>query len=410
MDKQKLILVGGGGHCRSCIDVIEAEEKFEILRAWTDANYVCPYEIATVFLSLGEIDRAILSSSDKTEILTTTLLSFKKFFRCDVVFFCKNSGITESYVEISIMQGRRKEDPRKEYYTLDEGERSEIFADCDHVAFRDKESQPKFLQRIDDGHFADFFCLPITIEGQINSALMLGWKSKHSYTEDEMAQARQIANQLAVALSKAKLIADMEKLAMGTVEALARTVDAKSKWTAGHSERVAHLGARIAKAMAFPEKEVEIITRGGLLHDIGKIGIPLSILDKAGGLSDKEFTEIKNHPAIGGKILEPIKAYQDILPMVVHHHEKYDGSGYPDGLQGEEIDIKARIMAVADVWDALVSDRPYREGWVQDRAKKLIVDGSGSHFDPRVVEAFLAVMADGQEVVGKVNFSTSLAN
>jgi HD-GYP domain-containing protein (c-di-GMP phosphodiesterase class II) len=111
-------------------------------------------------------------------------------------------------------------------------------------------------------------------------------------------------------------------------------------------------------------------------------------------LTDEEYAEIKNHPAIGNKILEPIKAYHKILPLVLQHHEKFDGSGYPAGLKGEEIDIKARILAVADVWDALVSDRPYREGWVQDRARKVIVEGAGSHFDPRVVEAFLVVMAE----------------
>lgn len=343
---------------------------------------------------LGEIDRSILSSIDRSAILTTTLQIFKDFFRCDVVLFVKNSAISKDHIEVSVMQGQRKEDSRKEYYTLAEGEVEKIFIDCDHVVIDDMESRPRFLRRIADEPFDDFLCLPIKVEGEINRSLMLGWKSKHKFKEDDLNQARQIANQLAVALSNSKLLEDMEKLAMGTVEALARTVDAKSKWTAGHSERVAELGGKIARAMGISQKEIDTIVRGGLLHDIGKIGIPVAILDKPGKLNDAEYSEIKNHPAIGATILEPIKAYQDILPLVLHHHEKYDGSGYPDGLKSDVIDIRARILAVADVWDALVSDRPYREGWVQDRAKKMIVDGSGSHFDPRVVEAFLVVVAN----------------
>ena len=343
---------------------------------------------------LGEIDRAILSSFDKSKILATTLQSFKDFFRCDSVLFVQNSPTSEDHVRLSIMKGRRKEDPHTEYYILDEGEKEKLFVDSDHFILQDRDWQPGFMARIDNEQFAGLLCLPLSVEGKINHLLILGWKKVHQFKDDELNQARQIANQLAVALSNSKLLEDMEKLATGTIEALARTVDAKSKWTAGHSERVAVLGGRIAKAMGMSEKEMDTIIRGGLLHDIGKIGISLAILDKPSGLSDKEMTEIRNHPAIGGKILEPIKAYQDILPLILHHHEKYDGSGYPDGLRGEDIDIRARILAVADVWDALVSDRPYREGWIQDRARKMIIDGSGSHFDPRVVEAFLAVVAD----------------
>jgi putative nucleotidyltransferase with HDIG domain len=212
--------------------------------------------------------------------------------------------------------------------------------------------------------------------------------------EDEVKQGRQVVDQLSVALTNARLVENLDKLAKGTVEALARTVDAKSRWTAGHSERVAAFAGRIARAMGLPEKEIETLVRAGLLHDIGKIGISLAILDKPDRLSDAEFAEIRTHPVIGAKILEPIAAYQDILPVVAQHHEKFNGSGYPGGLKEEEIDLRARIMAVADVWDALVSDRPYRGGWVKERAKSFIVDKAGVDFDPNVVAVFLELVAD----------------
>jgi len=344
---------------------------------------------------LGEIDRAILSSFDRAQILSTTLQRLRDFFFCDLVLFVQRSASSDSHIKVHITKGRRKNDSSMEYFVLDEAEQEALFVHKDYVVLLGKEPQPGFLGRIDEGICRDFLCLPLAVEGSINCVLMLGWKELHRFKDDELEQARQIANQLAIALANSKHLEDMEKLAMGTIEALARTVDAKSKWTAGHSERVASLGGRIGKVMGLSEKEIDTITRGGLLHDIGKIGIPLAILDKPDRLTDEEFVEIKNHPAIGEKILEPIKAYQDILPLILHHHEKYDGSGYPDRLKGDAIDIRARILAVADVWDALVSDRPYREGWIHDRARKLIVDGSGSHFDPRVVEAFLAVVAHG---------------
>ena len=132
--------------------------------------------------------------------------------------------------------------------------------------------------------------------------------------------------------------------------------------------------------------------RAALLHDIGKVGVPVSILDKPGALTDDEFALIKKHPSIGARILEPIASYKVILPMVSQHHERYDGKGYPGGLSGDEIDIGAKILAVADTFDAVKSDRPYRKGWPIDRAIDLITNEAGHQFDPVVVDAFLEIM------------------
>jgi HD-GYP domain-containing protein (c-di-GMP phosphodiesterase class II) len=133
--------------------------------------------------------------------------------------------------------------------------------------------------------------------------------------------------------------------------------------------------------------------RGGLLHDLGKIGIPPEILDKAGKLTDEEYQLMREHVRIGARILEPIEAYAGIIPVVLHHHEYYDGSGYPDKLSGEDIDLGARIFTVADHYDALISDRPYREGLPRETVIGFIKEDSGTKFDPKVVEAFLEVMA-----------------
>ena len=136
--------------------------------------------------------------------------------------------------------------------------------------------------------------------------------------------------------------------------------------------------------------------RGGLLHDIGKIGVPLTILDKPGKLTDQEYAIVKEHPGKGARILEPINAYIDVIPMVLHHHEGYDGKGYPDGLSGDAISLGGRILAVADVYDALVSSRSYRKRWTEEEAKEIIKNEAGRQFDPTVIDAFLHIV--GQNI------------
>jgi putative nucleotidyltransferase with HDIG domain len=204
-----------------------------------------------------------------------------------------------------------------------------------------------------------------------------------------------------VAISNARLIEELDELNWGTLYALARAIDAKSNWTAGHSERVTELALKIGQVMGLNQKQLDDLHRGGLLHDIGKIGIPPEILDKAGKLTDEEYELMREHVRIGARILEPIEAYAEIVPVVLHHHEYYDGTGYPVGLIGEDIDLGARIFTVADHYDALISDRPYRAGLPRERVIGFIKEDSGTKFDPKVVAAFLEVMTQEEMDFGK---------
>lgn len=377
---------------------IDSDDEFEELgNAFNYMTARIEQQFRTLSV-LSDIDRAILSSVNRTSIIATTLQRIKEFFHCEIALYIKCSSSSDRYGKMYIMRGRRKSDPLIDFLELTDDDRSLIFSRHDYLQFDENSIMPSFLKDFQGEVYTKFWCLPITIDDTTERALLLGWKETHPGHEDNLGQARQIANQLSVALTNARLLENLEKLAKGTIEALARTVDAKSKWTAGHSERVAAMSARIAKTMGLTDSARETLTRGALLHDIGKIGISQTILDKPARLNEEEYAEVKNHPQIGAKILEPIAAYQDILPVVAQHHEKFDGSGYPYGLKRDEIDIRARIIAVADVWDALVSDRPYREGWIQDRAKKLIVNKAGEDFDPVVVKAFLVVIADDFQI------------
>ena len=203
-----------------------------------------------------------------------------------------------------------------------------------------------------------------------------------------------VAQYHAARLEKEKLkitIDALEQLDLGTLSALARAIDAKSAWTAGHSERVTQLALRIGHAMGLPTKSLEIMHRGGLLHDIGKIGTPTTILDKPGRLEPEEMQIMRDHVKIGVRILEPISCFREALPMIAQHHEWLDGSGYPAGLAGENICLLARILAVADCYDAMVSDRPYRKGLPRAEALEILRQRSGTQFDPTVIEVFMGL-------------------
>ncbi|MFY9559835.1 MAG: HD domain-containing phosphohydrolase [Terriglobales bacterium] len=188
----------------------------------------------------------------------------------------------------------------------------------------------------------------------------------------------------------------LEQLDLGTLTALARAIDAKSTWTAGHSERVTNLALRIGHAIGLPAGDLQIMHRGGLLHDIGKIGTPPAILDKPGKLEPEEMQIMRDHVKIGVRILEPIPCLREAMPIVAQHHEWFNGSGYPAGLAGENISLHARIFAVADCYDAIVSARPYRKGLPTQRALEILKQNSGTQFDPMPVEVLTRLIIADQ--------------
>ncbi len=180
-----------------------------------------------------------------------------------------------------------------------------------------------------------------------------------------------------------------------TIEGWSAALDLRDKETEGHTQRVTETTLRLAKRMGFSKTEIVHIRRGALLHDIGKMGVPDHILLKPDKLTDEEWVIMRKHPELAYHLLSPIQYLQEALDIPYCHHEKWDGTGYPRGLKGEEIPFAARIFAIVDVWDALTSDRPYRLAWSRDRALEYIRSLSGTHFDPQVVETFLETIDQG---------------
>lgn len=184
----------------------------------------------------------------------------------------------------------------------------------------------------------------------------------------------------------------LEKAYLDMVQTLRYTVEAKDTYTRGHSDRVSEYSVLIGEKLGLPEDQIKTLRIGGLFHDIGKIGIPDSILLKPDKLSDDEYSQIKNHPSIGAHILGSAEIFKDIIPIVKHHHERYDGNGYPSRLKGEEIPYIARIAAVADTFDAMTSRRSYRGPIDIEHVKEEIKRCEGTQFDPQIAEVFLEIL------------------
>lgn len=192
-------------------------------------------------------------------------------------------------------------------------------------------------------------------------------------------------------LENVTLFEEQRRLFMGTLQALTAAIDAKDRYTRGHSERVSHLSTLLAKEIGLSDEEAERIRIAGLVHDVGKIGVPENVLCKQGRLSDPEFDAIKRHPQIGFGILQDIPPLRDVLPGVLHHHERWDGRGYPSGLSNEQIPLQARIIAVADTFDAMSSTRSYRPAMPREKVLAELQRCSGSQFDPSLIPAFLRI-------------------
>ena len=184
----------------------------------------------------------------------------------------------------------------------------------------------------------------------------------------------------------------IRRLYMGSVRSLAISLEAKDQYTRGHSERVARLAYQLATVLTLSEVEVELLDLAGRLHDIGKIGVREAILNKPGPLSAEEFEHVKQHPSLGAQILEPIADDHRLIETVLHHHEKWDGSGYPHGLRGEEIPLLAQILKVADVYEALTSHRPYRPARTPTEARRIMEEEMGAGLPPEITRTFLNLL------------------
>lgn len=231
--------------------------------------------------------------------------------------------------------------------------------------------------------------VPLTVDREVIGLLMALNKSGEFDSYDAKLISS-IAGQSSVFLANHRMYAELQELLVGVLQSLTESIDAKDPYTCGHSRRVAEISRRIAEHLGMDSRRVQQIYLAGLLHDVGKIGVPESILCKTGRLTDTEYAVIQQHPSIGAKILRRIRNLEPIIAGVLSHHERMDGRGYPNGLSGEEIPLEGRILCLADSWDAMTSQRTYRNAMSFEQAAEEIRRCSGAQFDPEIVRVFLS--------------------
>ncbi len=249
--------------------------------------------------------------------------------------------------------------------------------------------------------------VPLKIKGKILGAMLLeNGSGGCPFIEDELELLTTLANQAMVAIENAWLYESVKNNYFATIQSLVNALEASDRFTKGHSERVRYLSVELGKYVGLDFKELEILEHASILHDIGKIGIDNFILQKQGKLTAKEYSLIKTHPLIGDEILGPIETLDGVRKTIIQHHERYDGNGYPYGLRGDEISLKAKILSVVDTFDAMMTDRPYRKAFTLADARDELRNNAGSQFDPYVVEAFVNMLGDGgPELLASAGYS-----
>jgi HD-GYP domain-containing protein (c-di-GMP phosphodiesterase class II)/HAMP domain-containing protein len=386
----------GAGDFSAPVIVASGDELEELARSFNTMSTELRGQFASL-TAIEHIDRSVLGVRDATFLTETVLQHYREAHPCDRIVVALAEGAAQRW-RVAAAHGTG---PSVEFDVVPTGselaelhEGGDIAVDGAMRSYLAPGGRPGTVYAV----------FPLRFDHDLLGAIALGFETGELPGVDERRAMRRLADRVALATSNLRLLDRMRALSIGTMTAFARAIDANSPWTAGHSERVTRLGVTVGEHLGLSRDELDTLERGGLLHDVGKIGVPATILDKPAALSDAELALMREHPAMGARILAPIGPFADIIPIVLHHHEKFDGTGYPHGLAAEEIPLLARVLAIADVYDALVSDRPYRAGWTHDDAVRFIIGQSGVHFDPQVVAAFSRAvdveMREGLVVVG----------
>ncbi len=293
---------------------------------------------------------------------------------------------------------------RKNRIPMGKGPIGRAFLEQKPVAVNDVEQSQEYepwrqLARIQG--YSSLIALPLMAKDQAIGVICIYFAEPRELKKSEVDLLATAANEAAIAIENSQMYENLQDAFVGTIKSLAETIDAKDTYTRGHSEKVSLYAEATARSLGLEGDELQTIRYAGYLHDVGKIGIPDAILTKPGKLTVEEFAIIKKHPVMSDRILKPVDFPFPVQPLVRHHHERYDGKGYPDGLAAEEIPLGARILAVADSFEAMTSDRPYRKALSTQMAIEELVRNRGTQFDPRVVDAFVAIVGEEKPLTAR---------
>jgi putative nucleotidyltransferase with HDIG domain len=299
----------------------------------------------------------------------------------------------EKKLQFVAASGAKKEEVKKLTLDMGEGVAGWVAQNDQPLLIEDVSKDTRFSKRVDETlrqKTKSLICVPLKVKDKIIGVMeVINKRGDRTFVQRDMVLFKPLSAQAAVAIERAKLYEDLEDMYISTVKSLAAAIDANDPYTRGHSERVTRFSLLIAKELGLDDKIQKNVELCALLHDVGKLGVPVSVLRKKDKLTDEDWKLIRRHPVLGAEIVSPIRQLKELIPNIRHHHERYDGKGYPDNLKGEEIPLISRILAVADTFDALTSERPYRNGLSDKAALEEIEMCKGTQLDPACVDAFL---------------------
>jgi HD-GYP domain-containing protein (c-di-GMP phosphodiesterase class II) len=360
---------------------------------------------------LREMDAAITSSLDlhiTLGILTEHLLTKMDVSAATVLVFNPDSQTLNYYAPTGFKNRENVRTPQN----IGDGFAGQILLNRRAIYISDLNKEPALLQSrpLKSEQFISYYALPLFSKGVTKGILETYFRQPFSPDADWLDFLHTLAEQAIIAIDNAQLFENLQRsnqeLSLAydtTLEGWGKALELRDKETQGHTNRVTALTLELARQMDIPESELLHIRRGALLHDIGKMGVPDSILHKNGPLTQDELFEMRKHPKYAYDLLYPITYLRPALDIAYCHHEWWDGSGYPRGLKGEEIPLSARIFAIIDVWDALLSDRPYRLAWTHEKVLKYIRDLSHKQFDPFIVSVFFKMIESDSEYMRPIS-------
>jgi response regulator RpfG family c-di-GMP phosphodiesterase/putative methionine-R-sulfoxide reductase with GAF domain len=352
--------------------------------------------------ALHNIDMAINSSLDLHNMLNIFLKHVTSQLKVDAVdvLLCHHN---ESICEFAAGRGFRLENASRNPFMTEKnlGEKVKVERRIVHLTDISHEKvSPDFLKTWHDEKFVTYFGVPLVANGEVVGILEVFHRSELDPDQEWLNFLETLAGQAAIAIDKGSIFEGLQRsnfeLSMAydaTIQGWSRALDMRDHETEGHTQRVTEMTIRLAGIMGLGGEDIIQIRRGALLHDIGKLGVPDAILLKPGELNPEEQVIMNTHPQLAYTMLQPISYLQRAIDIPYCHHEKWDGSGYPRGLKGEQIPLVARIFCIVDVYDSLLSDRPYRKAWSQSDVENFIREQSGKHFEPRIVDKFLKMIS-----------------
>lgn len=352
--------------------------------------------------ALWDIAKSLQSSLNLEEVLDQALTQAMQVTKAEAGTLWLSDNDTNEYIEPVLARGPKAEGLKGLKLKIGEGMAGWVTAQGKSQMVADVLNDPRWSQRFDQSTgfiTRSLLCVPLLTQTSSIGCLQLVNKlDGQLFNEDDLSLCEALAGVIGIAVENSRLYTDLKIMFKSFLVTLASAIDARDPYTRGHSERVSQYSLKIARAIGLSAKELDTLERAAFLHDIGKIGIRDNILLKEAPLDNEEFVIMKKHTDIGQEILqsiEPAHLVKEIALGAACHHERYDGKGYPQGISGEEIPLAARIMAIADTFDAMTTDRPYRKGLARDVALQEINRCAGSQFDPVLAAVFLSEMKKG---------------